>query len=77
MRWAAHDVRIHSTGVKRLRHPVVGDLDLPFESMPLEAGSTSSLVTYLPAPHSPSADALEASSADSTEGSSDRHPARP
>ncbi len=59
VRWAAHDVRIHSTGVKRLRHPVVGDLDLPFESMPVEAGSTSNLVTYLPEPHSPSADALK------------------
>ena len=31
-RWAAHDVRIHTTGVKLLHHPVVGDLDLPFES---------------------------------------------
>ena len=33
-RWAAHDVRIHTTGVKLLHHPVVGDLDLPFESFP-------------------------------------------
>lgn len=29
-RWAAHDVRIHRTGVKNVRHPVVGDLDLTF-----------------------------------------------
>jgi transcriptional regulator with XRE-family HTH domain len=57
-RWAAHDVRIHSTGVKRLHHPIVGDLDLPFESLPLEAGATTSLVTYLPEPGSPSHDAL-------------------
>ncbi len=49
--------------MKRFHHPVVGDLDLPFESMQLEAGSSISLVTYLPAPHSPSADALEAASA--------------
>jgi transcriptional regulator with XRE-family HTH domain len=34
-RWAAHNVRIHTTGVKLLHHPVVGDLDLPFESVPL------------------------------------------
>ena len=47
LRWAAHDVRIHSTGVKKLHHPIVGDLDLPFESLPLEAGATTSLVTYL------------------------------
>ena len=58
VRWAAHDVRIHSTGVKRLHHPVVGDLDLPFESLPLEAGSTTSLVTYLAEPGTPAQDAL-------------------
>ena len=58
VRWAAHDVRIHSTGVKKLHHPLVGDLDLPFESLPVESGSTTSLVTYLPEPDSPSHDAL-------------------
>jgi transcriptional regulator with XRE-family HTH domain len=58
VRWAAHDVRIHSTGVKRLHHPVVGDLDLPFESLPLEVGATTSLVTYLAEPGTPSHDAL-------------------
>jgi transcriptional regulator with XRE-family HTH domain len=34
-RWAAHNVRFHRTGRKRLRHPVVGDLDLSFEAMEL------------------------------------------
>ncbi len=57
-RWAAHDVRIHRTGVKRLHHVVVGDVDLPYESLPLETGSTTSLVTYLPEPGSPAHDAL-------------------
>src|SRR3954466_6824843 len=47
VRWAAHDVRIHNTGIKQLHHPVVGDLDLPFESLPLGAGARTSLVTYL------------------------------
>ena len=70
VRWAAHDVRIHSTGVKRLHHPLVGDLDLPFESLPLEVGGTTSLVTYLAEPGSPSQDALSllASWAASTAG---------
>src|SRR4051794_37066587 len=36
-RWAAHNVRIHASGVKLIHHPVVGDLDLPFESVPLPA----------------------------------------
>ena len=39
-RWAAHNVRIHTSGVKLLHHPVVGDLDLPFESLPLAPGSS-------------------------------------
>jgi transcriptional regulator with XRE-family HTH domain len=58
VRWAAHDVRIHNTGLKKLHHPIVGDLDLPFESLPLEAGSNSSLITYLPEAGSASHDAL-------------------
>jgi hypothetical protein len=58
VRWAAHDVRIHTTGVKKLHHPVVGDLDLPFESLPLDPGTSTSLVTYLPEPGSPTEDAL-------------------
>jgi transcriptional regulator with XRE-family HTH domain len=29
-RWAAHHVRLHRTGVKRLHHPVVGDLILAY-----------------------------------------------
>ncbi|MFD3833496.1 hypothetical protein ACFWSP_29770 [Streptomyces sp. NPDC058618] len=37
-RWAAHNVRMHTTGVKLLHHPVVGDLDLPFETFPLPDG---------------------------------------
>ena len=58
VRWAAHDVRIHNTGVKRLHHPLVGDLDLPFESLPVESGTSTSLVTYLPEPGSPTQDAI-------------------
>ncbi len=58
VRWAAHDVRIHNTGTKLLRHPIVGDLDLPFESLPLEAGTSTSLVTYLAEPGTPTHDAL-------------------
>jgi hypothetical protein len=28
--WAAHNVRYHQTGTKRLHHPVVGDLELSY-----------------------------------------------
>ena len=34
-RWASQDVRYHRSGRKRLRHPVVGQLDLDFEAMEL------------------------------------------
>jgi hypothetical protein len=58
VRWAAHHVRIHTTGVKLIHHPVVGDLELAFESFPLAADPTQSLLTYTAEPGSPSHDAL-------------------
>ena len=57
-RWAAHNVQIHTTGVKLLHHPVVGDLDLPFESLPLATDLSQSLVTYTPEPGTPTHDAI-------------------
>jgi hypothetical protein len=51
-------VRIHTTGVKRLHHPLVGDLDLPFESFPIPGEPTQSLLVYTAEPGSPSQDAL-------------------
>ncbi len=57
-RWAAHNVRIHTSGVKLLHHPVVGDLDLPFESLSLPADPSQSLLTYTAEPGSPTQDAL-------------------
>ena len=70
VRWAAHDVRIHTTGVKLLHHPVVGDLELPFESFPLAADPSQSLLTYTAEPESPTQDALNllASWAATTDG---------
>jgi hypothetical protein len=57
-RWAAHHVRIHTTGTKRFHHPVVGDLELAFESFPLATDPSQSLLTYTAEPGSPSQDAL-------------------
>ena len=58
VRWAAHHVRIHTSGVKRFHHPVAGDLELAFESFPLAADPSQSLLTYTAEPGSPSQDAL-------------------
>lgn len=56
--WAAHNVRYHSTGVKRLRHPIVGELELTYEAFELPADPGLSPSTYTAEPGSPSADAL-------------------
>ncbi|MGW3727021.1 helix-turn-helix transcriptional regulator [Streptomyces sp. F001] len=56
--WARHDVKEKSHGVKRLRHPLVGDLTLSFESFRLVDDVEQSLITYHAEPGSPSAEAL-------------------
>jgi transcriptional regulator with XRE-family HTH domain len=56
--WAAHNVRLHRTGVKHLHHPVVGDLTLAYESMELSADHGLRLNAYSAEPGSPSQDAL-------------------
>ena len=57
-RWASRDVKFHRTGVKRLHHPVVGDLDLNYESMELPGEPGLFLNVYTAPADSPSADAL-------------------
>ncbi|WP_030436869.1 helix-turn-helix transcriptional regulator [Actinoplanes subtropicus] len=57
-RWAAHNVRQHRTGTKRLHHPVVGELLLAYESMELTADPGLRLNAYSAEPGSPSQDAL-------------------
>ena len=57
-RWAAHNVRIHRTGVKHVRHPVVGDLDLTYEMMELSADPGLSILTYTAEPGTTSGEAL-------------------
>lgn len=37
LRWARHDVRHHRAGLKRIHHPVVGDLELSYEAMEFPA----------------------------------------
>ncbi|MGX1367804.1 transcriptional regulator with XRE-family HTH domain [Streptomyces canus] len=56
--WATHDVKEKNYGVKQLRHPLVGELTLNFESFPLSDGTEQVLITYHAEPGSPSADAL-------------------
>ncbi|MEU1268242.1 helix-turn-helix transcriptional regulator [Streptomyces sp. NPDC005799] len=56
--WATHDVREKSYGVKRLRHPLVGDLTLNYQSFRLADDDGQAMTTYHAEPGSPSAEAL-------------------
>ncbi|MBJ6640090.1 helix-turn-helix domain-containing protein [Streptomyces sp. DHE7-1] len=56
--WATHDVKEKSYGVKRLRHPLVGDLSLSFETFRLADDGDQALLTYHAEPDSPSAQSL-------------------
>jgi transcriptional regulator with XRE-family HTH domain len=57
-RWARHDVKYHRAGIKRLRHPLVGELSLPYEAMELSADAGLRLNVYAPEPDSPEQEAL-------------------
>ncbi|MEJ3653208.1 helix-turn-helix transcriptional regulator [Actinomycetes bacterium KLBMP 9759] len=57
-RWASQDVKFHPSGRKRLRHPVVGPLDLDAESMELSSAPGLRLYVYTAAAGTPTADAL-------------------
>jgi transcriptional regulator with XRE-family HTH domain len=57
-RWAAHNVRFHRTGRKRLHHPVVGTLDLDYEAMEFPAHPGLTLLAYTAPAGTPTADSL-------------------
>ncbi|MET9501978.1 helix-turn-helix transcriptional regulator [Streptomyces sp. NPDC006622] len=57
--WADHDVVTHTSGTKRLHHPLVGDLTLDYVVLAVEGDPEQSLVVYTPEPASRSAEALD------------------
>jgi transcriptional regulator with XRE-family HTH domain len=57
--WAAHNVRYHRSGTKRLRHPVVGELELSYEVMDLSADEGVTIAVYAAEPGSRSQQALD------------------
>jgi transcriptional regulator with XRE-family HTH domain len=57
--WAGHTVNAHTAGTKAIRHPVVGELTLGFETLALASAPDLRIVTYLADPGTPSADALD------------------
>lgn len=57
--WAAHNVRLHRRGLKRIHHPVVGELELTYEAMEFPADPGLTMFAYSAEPNSPSEDALK------------------
>ncbi|KDN75789.1 XRE family transcriptional regulator [Streptomyces olindensis] len=59
--WAVHDVRIRHDGVKRLRHPEVGELELSYQSLdlPLSRRAVHDLTLYTAEPGSTSEERLK------------------
>jgi transcriptional regulator with XRE-family HTH domain len=57
-RWAAHNVRLHDHGEKRFHHPVVGDLSLSFEELPLPADTGLTMTAFTAEAGSASHDGL-------------------
>jgi hypothetical protein len=58
IRWAAHNVKFHRTGVKRLHHALVGDLTLTYEALELPADAGQRMLVYTAEPDSASQEAL-------------------
>ncbi|HEY0484631.1 MAG TPA: helix-turn-helix transcriptional regulator [Mycobacteriales bacterium] len=57
-RWAAHNVHLHRTGNKLINHPVVGRLELMFDTLELPADTGLTMLVYTAVPGSASADGL-------------------
>ncbi|WP_369374562.1 helix-turn-helix domain-containing protein [Promicromonospora sp. Populi] len=57
-RWATNDVRTQRAGSKSFRHPLIGEVRLPYETFRVEAHSGQLLTVYTPNPGSPEADAI-------------------
>jgi len=56
--WADHQVKAKTYGVKRMVHPVVGELTLPFETLAVPGEPELSLVVYTPEPGSETAERI-------------------
>ncbi|MGW2656051.1 helix-turn-helix transcriptional regulator [Streptomyces sp. NPDC001478] len=56
--WADHGVKAKTHGVKRIAHPVVGELTLPYETLALPGDPGQSLVVYTPEPGSATAERI-------------------
>ncbi|MFD7505599.1 helix-turn-helix transcriptional regulator [Streptomyces sp. NPDC059850] len=56
--WAKHNVRLHHTGRKAVRHPAIGDITLEFDAMELPSQPGLTLTAFSAEPNTPAHDAL-------------------
>ena len=57
-RWAAHNVHLHRTGTKLINHPVVGRLELMYDTLHLPADTGLTMLVYTAGPGTSTRDAL-------------------
>ncbi len=57
-RWAANDVKTHKAGAKVFRHPLLGQLTLPFENLAVSTAGDQVLTVFTPQPGSAEHDAI-------------------
>ncbi|MGW6696307.1 helix-turn-helix transcriptional regulator [Nocardia sp. NPDC055049] len=58
-RWSAHNVRFHRTGIKRIHHPDVGDLEFAYEAMELPDTPGWTMFGFTTEPGSPSEERMK------------------
>jgi transcriptional regulator with XRE-family HTH domain len=56
--WASHNVRLHNSATKQLRHPVAGDIEVTGEALEVPADPGLTIIAYTVEPASKSAEAL-------------------
>lgn len=59
VRWAAHNVRFHRSGLKRIHHGVVGDLELTYEAMEFPGSPGLTMFAYTAEPASATEEKLK------------------
>jgi len=58
-RWSAHNVRFHRSGIKRIHHPDVGDLEFTYEGLELPDSPGLVLYAYTTTAGSPTEERLK------------------
>jgi transcriptional regulator with XRE-family HTH domain len=58
VRWASHNVRHHTAGIKKMHHPVVGEIELAYQALTLPGDIGLNLNVFTAAPDSPAQEAL-------------------